>query len=167
MLSWVNFRLGDGCGSTPLPGTRTWPHFHLCVTSYYARSGWNNTCFRVCRSEVWVRLLGIPTGPHEAPIKDGPVGSLSRGSGSESASTCIQVAGGTQFLVFIGVWSLYPCWLSGGAMFSFQGWLNSLSPDPHPIFRSKQLPESYFTLKLLLFLLLLPAGENTMLSMGS
>ena len=43
-------------------------------------------------------LLGIPTGPHEVQIKDGPVGSLSRGSGWESASTCIQVAGGTQFL---------------------------------------------------------------------
>ena len=44
-------------------------------------------------------LLGIPTGPHEVQIKDGPVGSLSRGSGWESASTCIQVAGGTQFLL--------------------------------------------------------------------
>ena len=140
---------------------------HSCVTSYYAPSGWNNTSCRVCRSEVWVGLLGIPAGPHEAQIKDGPVGSLSRGSGWESASTCIQVAGGTQFLVFIGVWSLFPCWLSGGATFSFQGWLNSLSPDPHPIFRSKQLPESYFTLKLLLFLLLLPARESTLLSMGS
>ena len=37
-------------------------------------------------------MLGIPVRPHEAQIRDGPVGSLSRGSGWESASTCIQVA---------------------------------------------------------------------------
>ena len=29
MLSRVNFRLGDGCGSTPFPGARTWTHFPL------------------------------------------------------------------------------------------------------------------------------------------
>lgn len=48
----------------------------------------------------------------------------------KNASRCIQLTGGLQFLVFVGLRSLFPCWLSGGATFSFQRWLNSLSHDP-------------------------------------
>ena len=141
--------------------------FHWCLTNYHKLIGWNNTYFKVCRSEVWVGLVGFPTVSQVAQVRGCPGRAPFQRLCTRISSTCIQVPGRIQFPVLIGLWSLFPCWLSGGATFSFQGWLNSLSRNLTPSSSHNSSPNLSYTSEPLGFPLLLPTRDNSLFLMGS